>query len=161
MKCKMCKRDTENPRFCSRSCSQSYNNKFRTKDRGQCLNCGTKLVLGQYKFCSGECNGEYLYKTVSIPKILVGESDNVDAIKRYLAETRGNICSICDNKGVHNHQPLVLQLDHIDGNSDNNQLENLRLLCPNCHSQTPTFTTRQKKDTRRNRYLRKLKGYAP
>ena len=36
-------------------------------------------------------------------------------------------------------KPLSLELDHIDGNSTNNIRENLRMLCPNCHSQTPTF----------------------
>lgn len=36
-------------------------------------------------------------------------------------------------------KPLVLELDHIDGNNQNDQRHNLRYLCPNCHSQTPTF----------------------
>lgn len=35
--------------------------------------------------------------------------------------------------------PIPLELDHIDGNSTNNQLTNLRLLCPNCHALTPTY----------------------
>lgn len=39
-------------------------------------------------------------------------------------------------------QPLTLQLDHINGQHDDHRLENLRLLCPNCHSQTPTFAGR-------------------
>ena len=34
---------------------------------------------------------------------------------------------------------IVLELDHIDGNNSNNNIDNLRILCPNCHSQTPTY----------------------
>lgn len=49
------------------------------------------------------------------------------------------VCSKCGNDGMWNGEQLVLQLDHIDGNSRNNLKENLRLLCPNCHSQTKTY----------------------
>ena len=48
-------------------------------------------------------------------------------------------CAICGLIEWQNH-PLVLQLDHINGNNTDNRLENLRLLCPNCHSQTDTYT---------------------
>lgn len=51
-------------------------------------------------------------------------------------------CYICGNTGIWNDQKLVLELDHIDGNHKNNEVSNLRLLCPNCHSQTKTFAGR-------------------
>ena len=48
-------------------------------------------------------------------------------------------CSECGVGSVWNNLPLTLQLDHIDGDNHNNLPSNLRLLCPNCHSQTKTF----------------------
>lgn len=42
-----------------------------------------------------------------------------------------------------NNIRLTLQLDHIDGNRHNNIRENLRCLCPNCHSQTPTYSNKR------------------
>lgn len=55
-------------------------------------------------------------------------------------------CSLCGNKGEWNDAPLTLQLDHINGVNNDNRLENLRLLCPNCHSQTDTYAGKNLKN---------------
>lgn len=49
------------------------------------------------------------------------------------------ICEICNQLPTWHEKPLVLQLDHKDGNRTNNEISNLRFLCPNCHTQTSTF----------------------
>jgi Zn finger protein HypA/HybF involved in hydrogenase expression len=56
-----------------------------------------------------------------------------------------NKCSKCGQGSIWNNEPLVLQLDHINGDSSDNRIENLRILCPNCHTQTPTFAGRRTK----------------
>jgi 5-methylcytosine-specific restriction endonuclease McrA len=46
---------------------------------------------------------------------------------------------------------IPIQLEHIDGNSENNELSNLKLLCPNCHTLTPTWGGANKGNGRKNR----------
>ena len=53
-------------------------------------------------------------------------------------------CAACDIKGEWNGQPISLHLDHINGINNDNRLENLRFLCPNCHSQTSTYCGKNK-----------------
>ena len=72
-----------------------------------------------------------------------------NALKRRIIE-EGLLeykCEICGNRGVWNGMPISLQLDHKDGRHSNGKLENLRFLCPNCHSQTANYGS---KNTRRD-----------
>ncbi len=65
-------------------------------------------------------------------------------IKRRLIEdgTKEYKCECCSIGGEWNGKILNLQLDHINGINDDNRIENLRFICPNCHSQTKTFSGR-------------------
>jgi 5-methylcytosine-specific restriction endonuclease McrA len=56
-------------------------------------------------------------------------------------------CSICNMKPVWKGKELKLQMDHINGVRNDHRLENLRIICPNCHSQTETFGSKNKKKT--------------
>ena len=64
-----------------------------------------------------------------------------------------NKCMMCNIGNIWNNKLLILQLDHIDGDHDNNELKNLRLLCPNCHSQTDTWC---RKKINNNNYIENI-----
>ena len=85
----------------------------------------TRLKKAKEKLLSGEYTGSNHY----VKKILT------DLLK---------VESKCQKCGINEWftQPIPLELDHIDGNSRNNDPDNLRLLCPNCHSLTPTWRGR-------------------
>jgi Zn finger protein HypA/HybF involved in hydrogenase expression len=61
---------------------------------------------------------------------------------KILFEEQNGLCLKCGLGTQWNGMPLKLQLDHVDGDRSNNKRNNNRLLCPNCHSQTPTFSGR-------------------
>lgn len=73
----------------------------------------------------------YLYKGSTITTFKLKEK----LIRDGLKENKCECCGI----DMWNNKPIVLQLHHIDGDHTNNELENLQLLCPNCHSQTDSY----------------------
>jgi hypothetical protein len=72
------------------------------------------------------------YQTFKLKKRLINEG------------LKFNICEICEISEW-NGNILSMQLDHIDGNPHNHLLNNLRMICPNCHSQTETYCGKNKK----------------
>lgn len=88
------------------------------------------------------------WKTIPLAEILVEKSTygNGQDIRKKLiaAELIKDECAMCQiGTDWHGHK-LCLQLDHINGTHNDNRLENLRLLCPNCHSCTDTFCGKNK-----------------
>lgn len=112
-----------------------------------CIVCGNKLGKNATKFCSATCHQKSCYQS-RVDKWKAGLLSGLKGeevcgwVKRYLVEKHGNKCSIpeCGWSKVNPTTGKVpIQVDHIDGNFRNNAEENLRLLCPNCHSLTSTF----------------------
>lgn len=85
------------------------------------------------------------YKVTWTNEQVFSENSEVSqsTVKKRFIEMVKYECAIC-NVGSWNNAPLSLQLDHIDGDNKNNLMSNLRLLCPNCHSQTETFGSKNK-----------------
>lgn len=144
-------------KFCNHSCSSSNhkgivrNGVSRKKD---CDQCGKET--SNPKFCDAKCHRDWEWDNITLPRVLSGEG-GARTIKKYLIIENGNTCSSC---GITewNGENIVMDLDHIDGNSENNDLENTRLLCPNCHSQTETYKGRNVGNGRHSRRERYKEG---
>lgn len=94
---------------------------------GNCWSKGMKLPQQSY----------------SLEEILVENSNYSDRqrLKKKLIDANliEDKCAVCGLEPEWNGKFLVLQLDHINGIHNDNRIENLRVICPNCHTQTDTF----------------------
>lgn len=150
-------------KFCNHSCAATYTNSGRIikpeKNRN-CLYCDVKLKQSSEKYCSHKCNKLYNYKKY-INEWLSGNQNGIKGldqlksyIRRYLLEQANHKCTECGWDKIHPVTKRVpLTIDHIDGNSTNNNPNNLKVLCPNCHSLTPTFGNLNKGNGREQRRL--------
>lgn len=140
--------------FCSKSCSATYYNhkNNKTKKMKICKECNSEFYNRNNKiYCSKQCQKQNNSK-LGIEKLKNGDliSATPQTIKKYLIQMHGDKCSTCGIETWQN-KPLVKVMDHIDGNSYNNDLSNLRLVCSNCDSQLDTYKSKNNGKGRKNR----------
>jgi hypothetical protein len=150
--------------FCGHTCSATFNNFKRgqnLKDKlCSCKFCNKMTVSPNY--CSSKCRNEHKYK-LFVEAWFAGQKDGCSGlgvschIRRWAREKSGNKCELCGwccTNPVTGRVPL--QIDHKDGNAVNNKPDNIRFICPNCHSLTPTFGNLNKGKGRKMRYAPKM-----
>ncbi|MBI2041788.1 MAG: HNH endonuclease [Candidatus Nealsonbacteria bacterium] len=128
------------------------------KQRSRCPVCGKEPARAYYKYCSNACQQEYQYE-LYIGKWKNGSEKGLNTIglvspyiKKYLRRKFADKCCLCGWSRINTTTGKVpLVADHIDGNWKNNIEENLRLICPNCDSLSPTFAALNKGNGRANR----------
>lgn len=128
--------------YCSRSCAATVNNVLYPK-RPAAEPKDTRSKV--QKWLDGDWSG-------------TTKTGLSQSIRSYLLEEAGYQCqdgrSECGNWSGYNPKSgrSCLTVDHIDGNCMNNSIENLKVMCPNCHSMTPTYGALNKGNGRAFRY---------
>lgn len=163
---KQFKSNHSNRKFCSRSCSASFNNKNKQNNKPKeriCRYCNNTYYnsasLNHYKkYCCLNCQPNIdnlvkdnynLLKVKNLKSYLSNEKKITSYQLKHklydfgLLEQKCYICNITNWNG----KPAPLELHHIDGNRYNNNLCNLTILCYTCHNLTDTYTYKNK-----NRY---------
>lgn len=199
MNCLTCNQETNNPKFCSRSCAAKHNNKLhpKRKPEGNCKLCNTPTTTSltycsncwnQYKstivvpskfkgpktiripnnqfceqckcklsnrrkFCGRTCQSLSIFlNRISVvekqgyfyDETVFRTGNSVEFVRKYIKHKFGDKCSICNLESRWNNMSLNLILDHINGIPNDWTISNLRLICPNCDAQTPTFKSKNK-----------------
>ncbi len=138
------------------------------KLRSACLSCGKETARSGYKYCSNVCQFEFQHqkyiglwkegKIIGLQRMGIVSTH----IKKYLREKYHNQCCVCGWSKINPKSGIVpLVADHIDGNWRNNTEDNLRLICPNCDSLSPTYAALNKGNGRKDRPKSKRVFEAP
>lgn len=145
----------EQLKYCSRSCAVTVNNKIpkRKSEISICENCQSTYSSRNRKFCSKTCRDES-QRSDSWDAFIEGRLLKSEAIKKHLITLEGARCSLCGLTEWQGH-PAPLVMDHINGNSSDNTLKNLRLVCGNCDMQLPTYKSKNKGNGRTYRRVKK------
>jgi transposase-like protein len=96
-----------------------------------------KVISDKLKYC----NNFVRYKPEDF--LIENWNGSISPVKKWARKNIEYKCLLCNNEGVHRNLPLKLQLDHENGNPKDNRKENLRWLCPNCHTQMETYGSKK------------------
>ncbi|HEU0191074.1 MAG TPA: HNH endonuclease [Mycobacterium sp.] len=125
-----------------------------------CRGCGADFEGRRPKvFCTNACQQAHRRRLLLEAWLDTGvcgrTSYQGNYVRDYLDEQQCRCCAICGIQDKWNGRPLVLIIDHVNGDASNDRRENLRLICPNCDSQLPTYKARNRgsgRYYRRKRY---------
>ena len=126
------------------------------KDIYICKECNKNKIEKDRLYCSKYCESKHR-DNMLVGEITEGKISNRRTLRRILLKLNGHICSTCSNTewmGV----PITLELEHINGNPYDDKLKNLKMVCPNCHSQTPTYKSKNRGNGRTERMKRYREG---
>jgi hypothetical protein len=141
-RCRKCKAE-------ARSKSVRHRNKTSI-----CTGCGAQFEhsysakSGYCKMCIGKAMSRKNYEKYLDDNSIAFGYSNMGHFKKFFIEEQNHTCSICRMPDIWNDKPIVFILDHIDGSADNNNRNNLRLVCPNCDSQLDTYKSKNKNSDR-------------
>ena len=164
MVCVTCQKKTTNPKFCSRSCAARHNNRAhpkRKKTPTVCCGCGLSFFcsLSKNQFhCSAACKIKTRHKKIqNAGRFDIDGTPAGPTVRKYIETITGNFCAVCNQSGKNwCGKKLTLIVDHVDGDARNWAIKNIRLVCPNCDSQLPTFKGRNKgRSTRKYTIIQK------
>ena len=169
MTCLQCGSNTENPKFCNRSCAATYNNLSgkanRRKPEGKCVLC-QKETLTSRTYCV-DCWALHKNKAKSEHKLelwlngtLSGGSDRklLTVVREYVLRSSNYACCKCGFNTPHpDDGNTVLEINHINGDGTDHRKENLEALCPNCHALTSSYRGRNRGKGRPVFYTRTTK----
>lgn len=148
LQCKTCKNDfwkvkrfvTEN-NYCSKDCS-AIGNRDRETLECKCCKKSFESSVGRgknsksgFRFCSRKCKDEAQKVSYGLKEMWpdhFGMADGKRDYRERAIEKYGRKCELCE-------WDKTIEVHHIDGNRENNDLKNLIVLCPNCHSLTKSY----------------------
>lgn len=147
--------------FCNHSCAASFNNRTRKCDRSRqprvCQWCQNPTSGGS-NHCSLSCgqlhhqSKQWDFRKQQIEADGGFKKENRYLSRKYLIEKFGHQCTLCKLTEWKN-ELIPLVCDHIDGNSENNLLSNLRMVCQNCNALLPTFGSKNRGNGRMSKRM--------